>query len=81
MRGRKSRLRGMPLVPSAAGRGDRLKRMAPLAQGWPHWLRGGTIGQTGGNLDPFTAQVNPIGGGLGRPPTLPPIGPSCAGTG
>ena len=43
--------------------------------------RGGTIGRTGGCLGPFTAQVNPTGGSPGRPPTLPPIGPSCAGTG
>ena len=43
--------------------------------------RGGTIGRTGGCLGPFTAQVNPTGGSPGGPPTLPPIGPSCAGTG
>ena len=43
--------------------------------------RGGTIGRTGGYLGPFTAQVNPTGGSPGGPPTLPPIGPSCAGTG
>ena len=30
---------------------------------------------------PLHAQVNPTGGSPGRPPTLPPIGPSCAGTG
>ena len=42
---------------------------------------GGTIGRTGGYLGPFTAQVNPTGGSPGGPPTLPPIGPSCAGTG
>ena len=27
---------------------------------------------------PLHAQVNPTGGSPGRPPTLPPIGPSCA---
>ena len=32
-------------------------------------------------LGPLHAQVNPTGGSPGRPPTLPPIGPSCAGTG
>ena len=42
---------------------------------------GGRIGRTGGYLGPFTAQVNPTGGSPGGPPTLPPIGPSCAGTG
>ena len=42
---------------------------------------GGRIGRTGGCLGPFTAQVNPTGGSPGGPPTLPPIGPSCAGTG
>ena len=42
---------------------------------------GGRIGRTGGCLGPFTAQVNPTGGNPGGPPTLPPIGPSCAGTG
>ena len=30
---------------------------------------------------PLHAQVNPTGGSPGGPPTLPPIGPSCAGTG
>ena len=35
----------------------------------------------GGCLGPFTAQVNPTGGSPGGPPTLPPIGPSCAGRG
>ena len=39
---------------------------------------GGRIGRTGGYLGPFTAQVNPTGGSPGGPPTLPPIGPSCA---
>ena len=39
---------------------------------------GGRIGRTGGCLGPFTAQVNPTGGSPGGPPTLPPIGPSCA---
>ena len=42
---------------------------------------GGRIGRTRGCLGPFTAQVNPTGGSPGGPPTLPPIGPSCAGTG
>ena len=42
---------------------------------------GDRIGRTGGYLGPFTAQVNPTGGNPGGPPTLPPIGPSCAGTG
>ena len=42
---------------------------------------GDRIGRTGGYLGPFTAQVNPTGGSPGGPPTLPPIGPSCAGTG
>ena len=42
---------------------------------------GGRIDRTGGCLGPFTAQVNPTGGSPGGPPTLPPIGPSCAGTG
>ena len=51
-------------------------------QGWRHHPRGGgRIGRTGGYLGPFTAQVNPTGGSPGGPPTLPPIGPSCAGTG
>ena len=42
--------------------------------GWHHrpdrWIPG-----------PLHAQVNPTGGSPGGPPTLPPIGPSCAGTG
>ena len=42
---------------------------------------GDRIGRTSGYLGPFTAQVNPTGGSPGGPPTLPPIGPSCAGTG
>ena len=42
---------------------------------------GGRSNRTGGCLGPFTAQVNPTGGSPGGPPTLPPIGPSCAGTG
>ena len=57
-------------------------------QGWCHRPQGcgiihggGRIGRTGGCLGPFTAQVNPTGGSPGGPPTLPPIGPSCAGTG
>ena len=43
--------------------------------------RDGRIGRTSGYPGPFTAQVNPTGGNPGGPPTLPPIGPSCAGTG
>ena len=46
-------------------------------------LATGMAGSTG-HVDawaPFTAQVNPTGGSPGGPPTLPPIGPSCAGTG
>ena len=42
---------------------------------------GDRIGRTRGCLGPFTAQVNPTGGSPGGPPTLPPIGPSCAGRG
>ena len=40
--------------------------------------RDGRIGRTSGYPGPFTAQVNPTGGSPGGPPTLPPIGPSCA---
>ena len=43
--------------------------------------RDGRIGRTRGYPGPFTAQVIPTGGSPGRPPTLPPIGPSCTGTG
>ena len=41
-------------------------------------IGGGITGRIGGCLDLFTAQVNPIDGRAGGPPTLPPIGPSCA---
>ena len=50
-------------------------------QGWPHWLQGWHHRPDRWLLGPLHAQVNPTGGSPGRPPTLPPIGPSCAGTG
>ena len=50
-------------------------------QGWPHWPQGWHHRPDRWIPGPFTAQVNPTGGSPGRPPTLPPIGPSCAGTG
>ena len=50
-------------------------------QGWPHWLQGWHHRPDRWIPGPLHAQVNPTGGSPGGPPTLPPIGPSCAGTG
>ena len=50
-------------------------------QGWRHHPRGWQDRPDRWLLGPLHAQVNPTGGSPGRPPTLPPIGPSCAGTG
>ena len=50
-------------------------------QGWRHHPRGWQDRPDRWIPGPLHAQVNPTGGSPGRPPTLPPIGPSCAGTG
>ena len=50
-------------------------------QGWRHHPRGWQDRPDRWLLGPLHAQVNPTGGSPGGPPTLPPIGPSCAGTG
>ena len=50
-------------------------------QGWRHHPRGWQDRPDRWIPGPLHAQVNPTGGSPGGPPTLPPIGPSCAGTG
>ena len=50
-------------------------------QGWRHHSRGWQDRPDRWIPGPLHAQVNPTGGSPGGPPTLPPIGPSCAGTG
>ena len=59
---------------------ERRGRMCSV-QGWPHWLQGWRHRPDRWLLGPLHAQVNPTGGSPGGPPTLPPIGPSCVGTG
>ena len=50
-------------------------------QGWRHRPQGRQDRPDRWIPGPLHAQVNPTGGSPGGPPTLPPIGPSCAGTG
>ena len=50
-------------------------------QGWRHHPRGWQDRPDRWIPGPLHAQVNPTGGSPGGPPTLPPIGRSCAGTG
>ena len=50
-------------------------------QGWRHHPRGWQDRPDRWMPGPLHAQVNPTGGSPGGPPTLPPIGPSCAGRG
>ena len=47
-------------------------------QGWRHRPQGRQDRPDRWIPGPLHAQVNPTGGSPGRPPTLPPIGPSCA---
>ena len=47
-------------------------------QGWRHHPRGWQDRPDRWMPGPLHAQVNPTGGSPGGPPTLPPIGPSCA---